>query len=308
MGNWQKEGSRMRIGPQPKPAFNGTVTAVPASVAPASSRPVFLNPLVISAEGRKCRHGDIWGHQPWCWRLRAQGPGLPVFTLHSLPDGGPPLPCCRTNVAAEERGWRLDVSRAPAPALHLCIQPGLPHLFDEAFEVSLTSFVLAPHFPWNVLSSYLQATLSPWEAVRSSGFSGCPTSLGNFAEARVRGRQRTVECCHYCFREAGSFHPDNVGSLSKVLWNHSLGKSFCFVSAYLCNSSSHPPLSPLSQLPFAFAFAPYACVPLGSIPSRSLVLLWLTFPPALRVQGPLFLWFACFKVSNLPLIHFCTWA
>lgn len=131
--------------------------------------------------------------------------------------------------------------------------------------------------------------------MRSSGFSGCPTSLGYFTKARVRGRQRTVECCHYCFREAGSFHPDNVDSLTKVLWNRSLGKSFCFVSAYLCNSSgevsfsSHPPLSPLSQLPFAFAFAPYACVPMGFIPSSSLVLLRLTFPPAFRVQGPLFL-------------------
>lgn len=84
----------------------------------------------------------------------------------------------------------------------------------------------------------------------------------------VQGRQRTVECCHYCFQEAGSFHPDNVDILSKVLWNHSCGKSFCFLSDYLCNSScevsfsSHSTLSPLSQLPFAFDFTLHACIQL----------------------------------------------
>lgn len=60
--------------------------------------------------------------------------------------------------------------------------------------------------------------------------------------------------------------------------------------------SSCPPLSPLSQLPFAFSLTLYTFVQLGLFNQVSLTLLQLTLSAAFKVPEPLFLSFACFEV------------
>lgn len=107
IGNWQKSLERETR----KPAFNSTLTTYLASTTPASSWPVFPKPLVIPARGRKCRQrGHLRSPASMLMPLRA---GFPSFPPHSLPNGGPPLPCFRTEVAAEEKGHRLPVGRCP---------------------------------------------------------------------------------------------------------------------------------------------------------------------------------------------------
>lgn len=177
-------------------------------------------------------------------------------------------------------------------------------LFDRAFEVS---FCLPLYW------------FSDFESIRGMceavAFRAIYQSSAHFTKAWVQGWQRTGECRHHCFHEAGSFHADNVDILSKVLWYCSHGKRFyvCFFYRdHLYDSScedrfsSCPPLSPLSRLPFAFSLTLYTFVQLGLFNQVSLTLLQLTLSAAFKVPEPLFLSFACFEVWNFTLNHFYT--
>lgn len=87
--------------------------------------------------------------------------------------------------------------------------------FDRAFEVS---FCLPLYW-----FSDFESIRGMWEAV---AFRAIYQSSAHFTKAWVQGWQRTGECRHHCFHEAGSFHADNVDILSKVLWYCSHGKRF----------------------------------------------------------------------------------
>lgn len=88
-------------------------------------------------------------------------------------------------------------------------------LFDRAFEVS---FCLPLYW------------FSDFESIRGMceavAYRAIYQSSAHFTKAWVQGWQRTGECRHHCFHEAGSFHADNVDILSKVLWYCSHGKRF----------------------------------------------------------------------------------
>lgn len=85
--------------------------------------------------------------------------------------GALPSPSLTENKSSRGReGSKILMSvDAPALALHLCVQPGLPELCDRAFEVAFPSSVLPPHFPSNMRSFHLPVTLSPSEACAKVG-------------------------------------------------------------------------------------------------------------------------------------------
>ena len=122
-----------------------------------------------------------------------------------------------------------------------------------------------------------------------------------------------MECCHYCFCEAGAFHPDSVGILSKALGYRGSGESFCFLPLTSATNSScevslslHPPPT-IFSVSLGICFYPVRTCSMGLSQVSSLMLFQLPWSPAFKVLRLLFLSFACFQVWNFTHIHFCTY-